>query len=191
MVRTGFNSPLTSSAGRLFDAVAALLGLCDCVSYEAQAAIRLEHAADPRITDAYRFALRTESAPWTLDFGDAIQGVIRDRDGGTGRGVIAARFHNTVADAVVAVCRLVREERGVEQVALSGGVWQNAWLLGRATRDLQGNGFVVCTNQLVPPNDGGLALGQAAVVAAQNECGVEASSTNTSTSSSRREQPCV
>jgi len=158
MIRTGFNSPLTSSAGRLFDAAAAMLGLCDMASYEAQAAIRLEAAADSSVTGHYPFDLRGD----VLDFGRAIHSLIAERQN---VGVAAARFQNTIVAGIVRVCESVREERGLKRVALSGGVFQNAWILSRATAALRERGFEVFTNTLVPPNDGGLSLGQAAVAA--------------------------
>ncbi len=187
MVESGFNAPLTSSAGRLFDAAAALLGLCDVASYEAQAAIRLEAAADPAVTGHYPFDIcasinchpeRSEGSrnrcgsevlrfaqddkAWVLDFGQTIRALLADRQQvGTG----AARFQNTIVAGVVRVCETVREQRGLKCVALSGGVFQNEWILTRATAALRERGFEVFTNTLVPPNDGGLSLGQAAVAA--------------------------
>ena len=158
MISSGFNSPLTSSAGRLFDAVAALLGLCDVATYEAQAAIRLEAAADSSVTGHYPFDLRDG----ILDFGRTIRALLADRQN---VGVAAARFQNTIVAGIVRVCESVREERGLKRVALSGGVFQNAWILSRATAALRERGFEVFTNTLVPPNDGGLSLGQAAVAA--------------------------
>ena len=162
MVATGFNSPLTSSAGRLFDAVAALLGLCDVATYEAQAAIRLEAAADRSVTGHYPFELRDG----VLDFGQTIRAIVEDRQGA---GVVAARFHNTVVAGIVRACEWVREQRGLKRVALSGGVFQNEWILTRTMAGLRASGFEVFTNTLVPPNDGGLALGQATVAAARLE----------------------
>jgi hydrogenase maturation protein HypF len=190
MIKTGFNSPLTSSAGRLFDAVAALLGLCDTASYEAQAAIRLEAAADARVTHSYRFNLSfraseesqtsdrihsRDSSPArndkikVLDFGPTIRALIADRDHAEDIGLIAAKFHNSVAAAILMVCQLLRGERNIETVALSGGVFQNELLLRRTMDTLQAHGFTVFTNVAVPPNDGGLALGQIAVAAARIE----------------------
>lgn len=97
-----------------------------------------------------------------LDFGEAIRALVADRQT---VGVRAARFHNTVVAGIVKVCETVREERGLKRVALSGGVFQNEWILSRTTVTLREGGFEVFTNTLVPPNDGGLALGQAAVAA--------------------------
>jgi len=167
MITAGFNAPLTSSAGRLFDAVAALLGLCDTASYEAQAAIRLEAAADARVRDCYAFDVRMNHRPWQVDFGRTVRLLVQDRDHAEDLGMIASKFHNTVAAAILMVCQLVRGERNLETVALSGGVFQNELLLRRTMESLQGHGFTVFTNIAVPPNDGGLALGQVAVAAAR------------------------
>jgi hydrogenase maturation protein HypF len=158
MVDAGFNAPLTSSAGRLFDAAAAMLGLCDVATYEAQAAIRLEAAADPAVTGHYPFDLQNG----VLDFGQAIRALLADR---RNVGLAAARFHNTVVAGIVRVCESVREQRGLKRVALSGGVFQNEWILSRTAAALRERGFEVFTNTLVPVNDGGLSLGQAAVAA--------------------------
>ena len=127
-------------------------------TYEAQAAIRLEAAADRSVTGHYPFELRDG----VLDFGQTIRAVVEDRQGA---GVVAARFHNTVVAGIVRACEWVREQRGLKRVALSGGVFQNEWILTRTMAGLRAGGFEVFTNTLVPPNDGGLALGQAAVAA--------------------------
>jgi hydrogenase maturation protein HypF len=170
MIAAGFNSPLTSSAGRLFDAVAAILGLCDAASYEAQAAIRLEAVADPEVISRYRYNIALTARPWQLDFAPTLAEILADKRAGKPVSEIAARFHNTVAAAVVQTCRFIRGQRDLNTVALSGGVFQNALLLRRILTSLQLNQFKVFTNTRVPPNDGGLALGQAAVAAAR--CGV-------------------
>ena len=165
MIETGFNSPLTSSAGRLFDAVTAILGLCDVTSYEAQAAIRLESIADPRVTDRYPFAVQTGDRPWVLDFSPTIRAILDQRRQGVAAGEISAKFHNTIAASVLEICRFLRGQRDLNVVALSGGVFQNELLLRRTVEALQSRHFRVFTNTAVPPNDGGLALGQAAVAA--------------------------
>jgi hydrogenase maturation protein HypF len=152
------NCPVSSSAGRLFDAVAAMLGLCDVATYEAQAAIRLEAVADESVTGHYPFDLREG----VLDFGRTVRGVLADREN---VGLAAARFQNTIAAGVVKVSEVIREERGLKRVALSGGVFQNEWILTRTMNELRERGFEVFANTLVSPNDGGLALGQVAVAA--------------------------
>jgi hydrogenase maturation protein HypF len=163
MVQTGFNAPVTSSAGRLFDAVAAILGLCDVTSYEAQAAVRLESIADPQVTGQYPFSVKTQACPWVLDFGPTIRAIVTERRRGVATAEISAKFHNSVAASVLEVCRMLRGQRDLNVVALSGGVFQNELLLRRTVEALQSHHFRVFTNTVVPSNDGGLALGQAAV----------------------------
>jgi hydrogenase maturation protein HypF len=165
MIRAGFNSPLTSSAGRLFDAVAAILGLCDVASYEGQAAIRLESLADSRVNERYPSDVKQADRPWVLDFGPAIHAILAERRHGVAVSEISAKFHNTMAAAIVQICCFLRDQRGLDVVALSGGVFQNELLLRRTVETLQSRHFRVFTNTVVPPNDGGLALGQAAVAA--------------------------
>jgi hydrogenase maturation protein HypF len=159
MARKGINSPLTSSAGRLFDAAAALLGVRDEINYEGQAAVELEQLADPSIEDAY--PVRVDEL--IVQGVDLLHGILGDQ--GTPRPIIAARFHNGVAAAIVAGCRQARDRTGLTTVALSGGVFQNALLHTRAVTSLAANGFRVLTHRRVPTNDGGISLGQAAVAA--------------------------
>ncbi len=167
MIQSKFHSPRTSSAGRLFDAVGAVLGLGEVAEYEAQVAIRLESAADPNITESYPLEVATRSAPWVVDFGPAIRAIVAERREGMPTSVIAAKFHNTVAAAVLQVCRYLRGQRNLNVVALSGGVFQNELLFRRTVELLQSRRFRVFTNTAVPVNDGGLALGQAAVAVAR------------------------
>ena len=167
MIKAGFNSPLTSSAGRLFDAVAVMLGLCDVATYEAQAAIRLEAGADDCIREAYPFGIVVQEQPWKLDFGLTLRAILANKRAGVPVSWIAGKFHNTIAAAVVRVCRYLRAQREINRVALSGGVFQNELLLRRIVEGLQAQCFEVFTNKLVPSNDGGLSLGQAAVAAAR------------------------
>ncbi|MCS7049011.1 MAG: carbamoyltransferase HypF [Verrucomicrobiae bacterium] len=174
MIERRLNSPLTSSAGRLFDAVGAILGLGQVVSYEAQVAIRLESAANPAVTGTFPFELQTDRRPWVLNFGPAIRALVEQRRQGELTSVLAARFHNTVAAAIAAVVQRIGQEKGLRTVALSGGVFQNELLLRRTTAALEADGFAVYRNVLVPPNDGGLALGQAAVAVARGHAELHA-----------------
>ena len=167
MVERGVRSPWTSRAGRLFDAASALLGLCDAASYEGQAAIRLQRAADPAVRSAYPFDLDSSREPAVLSFGPAIREIVSDLLNGADRSVIAGRFHQTVVAGAAQVCELLRERNGLKEVALSGGCLQNELLLVRMEDELHARGFTVYCHNLVPPNDGGLALGQAAVALAQ------------------------
>lgn len=172
MIARGIRSPLTSSAGRLFDAVAALVGLCPEITYEGQAAIRLQTAADEDVTDAYNFDLEPSGGMTIISFGRALREILADLGVGAPVGRVSARFHNAVAAAVAACCEQVRERRRLETVVLTGGVFQNDLLLRRSRSLLRARGFRVCTNERVPPNDGGISLGQAAVALARHELGI-------------------
>ena len=163
VARAGVNSPLTSSAGRLFDAVSAILGLRDVVTYEGQAAIELEQAANPTEQGSYPVPV---SGP-IVEVPVLIRAVVEDLVAGVAVAVIAARFHNALADVVLAVCERLRDEHSLPTVALSGGVFQNSLLLSRVLDRLEGGGFEVLTHRQVPCNDGGISLGQAAVAAAR------------------------
>ncbi|HET9893537.1 MAG TPA: carbamoyltransferase HypF [Streptosporangiaceae bacterium] len=164
MGRKGINSPLTSSAGRLFDAVAAILGVRDVISYEGQAAIELEQLAAPGECGSY--PVRIEDGDDLL-IGDTRQliAAIVDDVGGTSRDVIAARFHNAVADLIVACAGRLRDRTGLGIVALSGGVFANLRLSDSVAGRLEANGFTVLTHSRVPCNDGGISLGQAVIAA--------------------------
>jgi hydrogenase maturation protein HypF len=176
MARQGVNSPLTSSAGRLFDAVAAILGVRDTVSYEGQAAIELEQRADPGERGAYHAAIDAPTDPDT-PFGvrgaDLVRAAVADLTAGVPEATIAARFHNGVAALIETGCVLLREAHGLDAVALSGGVFQNLLLLERAVGRLEGRGFRVLTHSRVPCNDGGISFGQAVVAAARDRGGPE------------------
>jgi hydrogenase maturation protein HypF len=161
LARAGVNAPLTSSAGRLFDAVSAVLGIRDVVTYEGQAAIELEYAADPRETASYALGVADRVVPGPA----LLRAVTEDLLAGSPVAAIAARFHNTLADAVLGVCRILRDERALTTVALSGGVFQNSRLVAGCVERLEASGFTVLTHRQVPPNDGGVSLGQAAVAA--------------------------
>ena len=184
MGRRGVNAPLTSSAGRLFDAVAAILGVRDAINYEGQAAVELEQLADPAEPSAYRAAI-TEPATGLESTGgpdavgdhalhiagtDLVRAVVEDLTAGQDRSVIAARFHNGVAQLITDCCLLLRERSGLNTVALSGGVFQNLLLLDAAVSRLEGKGFGVLVHSRVPCNDGGISLGQAVVAAARWPC---------------------
>jgi hydrogenase maturation protein HypF len=160
----GLNSPLTSSAGRLFDAVASLLGLRDHVAFEAQAAMELEALAEPEADMIYPTALVTGETT-VVRTTDVVRGVVNDLLREVPAARIAARFHATLADVLAQVCGRIRERTGTTTVALSGGVFQNIWLLKAAIERLDARGFEVYSHRQVPTNDGGLSLGQAAVAA--------------------------
>jgi len=161
----GLNAPLTSSAGRLFDAVASLLGLRDRVDFEAQAAMELEALSEPETDRVYAAGLLEQDGKIIVETPDVVRGVVEDILAGTATEQIGSRFHATLADVIVRTCRRLRERSGLERVALSGGVFQNVRLLRLAVDGLRRAGFQVYTHHQVPPNDGGLALGQAAIAA--------------------------
>ena len=175
MGRRQVNAPLTSSAGRLFDAVAAILGIRDEISYEGQAAIELEQFADPGETSAYHAGIITGSEtgsaagePFRAHGADLVRAVVEDLTAGVSREVIAARFHNGLARLIEGGCVLLRDRNGPTTVALSGGVFQNMLLLRRTVSRLEARGFRVLVHSRVPCNDGGISLGQAVVAAARD-----------------------
>ena len=163
----GVNSPLTSSAGRLFDAVSALAGVRGEIDYEAQAAIELEMAAPDKVEDfegeSYPFAIIEEQGVRVVRLAGLISSVARDVRAGVPVPIVSARFHHTVAQIITGMCRAIAEESGIKEVALSGGVFQNRLLLKLATSALKREDFRVLTHHLVPCNDGGVSLGQAVV----------------------------
>ena len=170
MAAQGINSPLTSSAGRLFDAAAAILGVRDAITYEGQAAVELEQLAEPSgpgEAGAYRAAVEA-GVPFTIRAADLLHAVIEDRTKRVPAPVIAARFHRGVAALIEAGCLLMRERYGLGTVALSGGVFQNLLLLHATVGRLEARGFRVLLHSRVPCNDGGISLGQAVVAAARD-----------------------
>lgn len=166
LLARGTAAPVTTSAGRLFDAVAAILDLPDQITYEGQAAIALEQLADPSETGAYPVRLG-DGDPVVLDTMGLVRAVVEQRRRGVPAPVVAARFHRGLAGAVVAACRRLRESTGVGTVALSGGVFQNLLLLESVVDGLERARFRVLTHSRVPPNDGGISLGQVAVAGAR------------------------
>lgn len=164
-VQRKLNSPLTSSCGRLFDAVSSLVGVRDSVTYEGQAAIELEMLADRTVTDAYSWRLLEEQGMLVVDTLGIVDAVLEDLQTGVSQPAIAARFHQTMAEVVAGVCAKIRDEGGPHKVALSGGVFQNRLLLERSLRELRALQFEVLWHQRVPTNDGGICLGQAVIAA--------------------------
>ena len=155
MLAKGVNSPVTSSAGRLFDAVASLVGLRQCATFEGQAAMELEFAIEPGLDDAYPFLVQG-SEPFVVDWRPMIEAIVKEISARCSAGVIAAKFHNTLAEMIVAVARRIEQER----VVLTGGCFQNCRLTERCVQRLIDAGFRPYWHQRVPPNDGGIALGQ-------------------------------
>ncbi|MCB0256578.1 MAG: carbamoyltransferase HypF, partial [Anaerolineae bacterium] len=173
MLARGINAPVTTSAGRLFDGVAALLGLHQQVTFEGQAAMALEFAADPHEAGAYTINLLRKPdnssssfsdhrSSLILDWQPLVEEILSDLRRGVSSGMMAARFHNALVEAIVAVARRAGERR----VALTGGCFQNRLLTERSAQQLRAAGFDVLMHRQVPPNDGGISLGQIAIAAA-------------------------
>jgi hydrogenase maturation protein HypF len=164
---SGLNSPLTTSAGRLFDAVAAAIGVCRERTYEGQPALELEMAATSQEQGAYEAHIRDQEGLLVPDTLAIFRGAVADRLAGVAPGTIAARFHNSLIQVLAAACARLRAATSLNLVALSGGVFQNALMTLGLKHLLQEQGFEVLTHRLTPPNDGCIALGQVAVAAAR------------------------
>ena len=159
------NTVSTSSLGRVFDAVAALLGLGNYNHFDAQLPMALESVAVPGIDDCYVFDLPQGPEPLQLDLRSTLRGILEDLRGERPAAVISAKFHHTLAEALLTLAKAARQSTRLEAVALSGGVFCNRFLTDRLIVRLQQEGFAVLWNRSVPSNDGGIALGQAAIAA--------------------------
>ena len=175
MLARGFNTPRTSSCGRLFDAVSALAGVCLEASFEGQAAMELESAACGLDWDGpcrvYPFSMARDRDRRVLCLEGLFQAMVEDLERGETVGQVSLAFHATVARMVEAMCERMREETGLATVALSGGCFQNRILLRLVVKGLAAAGFEVLLHRQVPCNDGGLSLGQAAIAAARRDKG--------------------
>jgi hydrogenase maturation protein HypF len=161
MLERGLRSPRTSSAGRLFDAVASMIGLRQVCRFEGQAAMELEFLTlNVEIEGSYQFDLNHGADGRGIDWAQMVRGIVRDVQDEVSNGVIAAKFHNTLVEMMVQVALSCGEEK----VVLSGGCFQNRYLTERAVKRLREAGFRPYWHQRVPPNDGGIALGQVAAV---------------------------
>ena len=169
MLRKNLNTPLTSSCGRLFDAVAAAIGICrEGIRYEGQAAIELTALAAPIVSDdVYPFSVRQTGELLELNSAPMWQALLEDLRLGTPHAIIAARFQHSLAGATAALAGQLARAQNIDTIALSGGVFQNAKLLLEVHNQLQAQGFNVLSHKTLPTNDGGLALGQAVVAAYQ------------------------
>jgi hydrogenase maturation protein HypF len=156
-------APLSSGAGRLFDAVAALTGVCDRNTFEGEAAIALESLVLEDVLEDYPVDISFRD-PMLIDFSMVILSILKDIGAGEDKRVISSKFHNTVASAIAAVVLKLSAVTGIRKVVLSGGVFQNACLVERVMKGLTPEGLNIYTNELVPCNDGGISLGQAYIV---------------------------
>jgi hydrogenase maturation protein HypF len=164
LVRTGVASPQTTSVGRLFDAVSALCGIRPTVNYEGQAAAELEAIADSAERRSYPLHLSSDGE---LDARPTVLTVLDDVTAGVAPGVVSARFHNAIASTTAKACIALAADRGLDTAVLSGGVFQNRLLLERTVERLADSGLRVLVPERLPPNDGGISFGQAAVAAAR------------------------
>ncbi|NWG01425.1 MAG: carbamoyltransferase HypF [Syntrophaceae bacterium] len=162
-IKKKINTPWTSSMGRLFDAVSSLLSIRDEVHYEGQAAIELEMVADRSVKEKYSFHLRQDEKPMVIDSTEMIRGIVHDLTEGTPSSKISGKFHQTIAHLIVETCEIIRSEEKLNRVVLSGGVFQNIFLLSLVAEGLKRSGFDMYTHHLVPTNDGGISLGQAVI----------------------------
>jgi len=168
MMAKGLNSPLTSSAGRLFDAVAAMIGFSGRITYPAEAALGLQKLVEKDVTDGYTYEIHD----WKLNFGPMFRQILRNLRSDVKKEVIAARFHNTLAQGTVDMCDRIREDEGLDEVVLSGGVFYNELLSGLIVKGLRDAGLKVYCHSLLPPGDVCISLGQAVIASVRLElCG--------------------
>jgi hydrogenase maturation protein HypF len=163
-IKQELNSPLSSSAGRLFDAVAAIIGLCNYASFHAEAPMRLESIINPMEKGAYPFSIGD-----TIDTRPIIQGICEDLTGGVSPSSISTRFHNSVINIIFALVEQMAAKSGIRKVVMSGGSFQNKYILEQAENGLTDRRFRVYSPKEIPANDGGIALGQLAIAAARRE----------------------
>jgi hydrogenase maturation protein HypF len=156
------NAPLASSMGRLFDAVASIINLRDTVDYEGQAALELESLILPT-NDCYGYRIEREGTGFFIDVDVLLEELYTDYINGVPQGIISAKFHNTVINFTLDLAKRIRDMNNVGKVVLSGGCFQNRYLLEGLNRELQGEGFAVYIPSKIPVNDGGISLGQAAI----------------------------
>lgn len=167
MIEKQINSPLTSSTGRLFDAAASLTGLCQINSYEGQAPMELESLiwSGRQHEQSYPYNIRNQKDMIVVNVGPMIHKIVQDIGSGKTKSYIACKFHNTLVQYALEVCQRVRKSRGLGSVALSGGVFQNKYLTEKLVALLEEKEFTVYRHKAVPPNDGCISFGQAAVAA--------------------------
>jgi hydrogenase maturation protein HypF len=155
---------MTSSAGRLFDAVSSLIGVRDEIEFEGQAAIELEMISDEGNHGRYEYRyLAEQGKPAVVDTDPVIKGIVNDLLGGVPAAVIGAKFHETVAAIIIETCRKLKDAHDINTVALSGGVFQNSILYGKVVKGLKEQGFRLLLHKELPVNDGGISLGQAII----------------------------
>ncbi len=167
MLIKNINSPSTSSCGRLFDAVSALIGLKEEVSFEGQAAIQLESICQSALDDNYSFRIEKELNKWIINTEEMFRQIVFDLKNNVPKSTIATKFHNTVAEFTTSMCKIIREKTLINEVVLSGGVFQNSYLLEQTIKKLKNNMFNIFIHKAMPPNDACISLGQAMVANAK------------------------
>ncbi len=167
LIKKGFNSPLTSSCGRLFDGVAAIAGVRNSVNYEGQAAVEFEQCIQDESDDFYNFTLSGDNGTYIIQWKTMIRQVVEDVQKGEKSSKISVKFHNGLAKILCLVVEKSREVTGINRVVLSGGVFMNIYLLTHLYKLLEDKGFLVYTHRRIPANDGGIALGQAVIAGAK------------------------
>lgn len=167
IIEKNVNCPVTSSAGRLFDAVAALIGIRSKINYEGQAAVELEFISEKKYCGEYNFKIEKKELPFIINVDEMIKEIINDLRKSVSKEIISSKFHETLAKIVYEGCMFIKEKTGLKKVALSGGVFQNITLLEKCVDKLDGSGFEVYIHRNVPTNDGGICLGQAMIALAK------------------------
>ena len=160
IIDNNVNTPLTSSMGRLFDAVSSILNICLCSAYEAEAPMRLESIIDDTVNEKYEYIITN-----TIDVKNIIKGIVNDIIKGEQASTISAKFHNSIVSIILDAASKIRQETGINSVVLSGGLFQNSYILRKSENLLQNKQFDLYTHSRVPSNDGGIALGQLVVAA--------------------------
>jgi hydrogenase maturation protein HypF len=164
MIDRNINCPLTSGAGRLFDCVASLLDIVQVATFQAEGPMRLESITEHSSTESYPF-----TSGDTIRFDETIRGIVEDIHQGVDKATIATKFHNTIISAIFETVNTIRQVEGINKVVLSGGVFQNKYLLEGTTAILLSTNFEVYSHASVPTNDGGIALGQLAIASKRRE----------------------
>ena len=164
IIDKGINCPLTSSAGRLFDAVAAILNICTYADFHAEAPMRLESIIDENVNEEYNYHIDE-----VISLTGTIREIVGDIQSGKPAPVIAAKFHNTIISVIFAAVLKIAQKKNISKVVLSGGSFQNRYMSGEIENLLKNNDFQVFTHTKVPCNDGGLALGQLVIAAKRRE----------------------
>jgi hydrogenase maturation protein HypF len=166
------NSPLTSSVGRLFDAISSIIGICDLAGYEGEAAIKLEKIIQGagKTGSGYSFKYKDENGIIIIDWGPIIRGVAGDLKASVKKPEISLKFHNAICDMIKDVCNILKKKYKIKKVCMSGGVFQNKYLSGRLKPMLVKEGFNVYGHKKIPTHDGGIALGQAMLASERLRC---------------------